>query len=81
MGLTPLLSIEIRMLTLSECLLIIVISLECPLHISVLSNGPHPHQLAKHTKSLNEGKKRGGPKTLMAVVLACTICQRALYNP
>ena len=58
MGLTPLLSIEIRILTLSEGLLIIVISLGCPLHISVLRNYPHPHPLAQCAMSLNEGKKK-----------------------
>ena len=74
MGLTPLLSIEIRMLTLSEGLLIIVISLGCPLHISVLSNDPHSHPLAKHTMSLNEGKKNESQKP------RCRLFRRAIFD-
>ena len=62
MRLPPLLNLKIRMLTLPEGLLIIVISLGCPLHISVLSNDPHSHPLAKHTMSLNEGKKNESQK-------------------
>ena len=64
----PLLSIEIRMLTLSDVLLIIVVSLGHSSLISVLINYPYPHQLTQRAASLNEGKNRGGPKTLMAVV-------------
>ena len=64
----PLLSVKIRMLTLSDVLLIIVISLGHSSLLSVLINNPHPHQLAQRAMSLKEGTNRGGPKTLMAVV-------------
>ena len=74
MRLPPLLNLKIRMLTLPEGLLIIVISLGCPLHISVLRNYPHPHPLAKHTMSLNEGKKNEAQKP------RCRLFRRAIFD-
>ena len=53
----PILSVKIRMLTLSDVLLIIVISLGHSSLISVLINNPHPHPLAQCAMSLNEGKR------------------------